>query len=152
SRSASPALKTSKASATGPRPAPSPPTKPSMKKLFPMILLASCVALHACNSNGTQTFSKSDEEFRVTSPTGQFDAVLIRKGYGGALGGFEWYLSIVPRGSAAIERTVVFQAGKMRGEKLTWSEPHLIELCYDVALIEHFRNLWSLDEIGDAGA
>ena len=51
-----------------------------------------------------------------------------------------------------MERTVVFQAGKMRGEKLTWSEPHLIELCYDVALIEHFRNLWSLDEIGDAGA
>ena len=88
----------------------------------------------------------------MTSPAGQLDAVLVRKGYGGAAGGFEWYLSIVPKGSAAIEKTVVFQAGKMSGEKLVWKQPNLIELSYDVALIEHFRNLWGLHEIQDAGA
>ena len=89
---------------------------------------------------------------RVTSPNGLLDAVMIRKPYGGAAGGFEWYVSVVPTGKAVKLNGIVFQAGKLTGEKLVWNQAHLIEIQYDIALIEQFRNLWGLHEVQDVGS
>ena len=97
--------------------------------------------------------SDRSEEMRVTSPNGKLDAVMIRESYGGAAGGFEWYVFIVPKGESAPgdDSHALFQAGELSGERLVWSQPHLLEIHYDLAEIEQFRNLWGLYEVQDVG-
>jgi hypothetical protein len=94
------------------------------------------------------------EEMRVTSPDGQFDAVLVSDYWGGALGGIEWYLYVVRKGHAAPADPdeALFWGESMRGEKVAWRQAHLLELQYDRARIVKFRNLWSLHMIEGVGA
>ena len=89
------------------------------------------------------------EEARVTSPGGRFDAVMVREAYGGGAGGFLWYVFIVPKGKTAPsdQSFPIFRAGTLTGEKLSWEQPHLLEIHYDVAEIEEFRNLWGIYEV-----
>lgn len=97
--------------------------------------------------------SDRSEEMRVTSPNGKFDAVMIREGYGGGAGGFDWCVFIVPTGKSAPDDShAVFRAGELRGEKLVWNQPHLLEIHYDLAEIEEFRNLWGLYEVQNVGS
>lgn len=79
---------------------------------------------------------------------------MIREDGGGALGGFEWYAYIVAKGKAVDARKSheIFHAGTLMGGKLAWSQPHLLEIRYDVANIEQFRNLWGLAEIQNVGS
>jgi len=94
------------------------------------------------------------EETRVTSPDGQFDAVLVSDYWGGALGGIEWYLYVVRKGHAAPADPdeALFWGESMRGEKVAWRQAHLLELQYDRARIVKFRNLWSLHMIEGVGS
>ena len=100
---------------------------------------------------GRSTFS---EEARATSPNGMLDAVMILEGYGGVMGGFEWHAFIVTKGSQAnpSKSQEIFGASTLRGEKLVWTQPHLLEIHYSIANIEQFRNLWSLSEVQNVGS
>ena len=94
------------------------------------------------------------ERFRITSPDGQLDAVLIREGWGGAMGGFDWFVYIVRRGKPVPAKglTPIFLASRLVHEQLVWREPRLLVIQYDMAEIESFRNLWCSSEIEDVGA
>jgi hypothetical protein len=93
------------------------------------------------------------EEARVTSPNSQWDAILIRDDGGGAAGGWEWYVYIVAKGNGVDESKdhAVFNAGTLTNEKLVWGQEHLLEIRYDIAYINQFRNIWGSSEIRDAG-
>ncbi len=93
------------------------------------------------------------EEMRVTSPSGKLDAVMTREAYGGGAGGFEWRVFIVLKGHPIPKQTyrVLFQAGNLSEEKLVWTRGNLLEIQYDVANIESFRNLWGLYEVQNVG-
>jgi hypothetical protein len=95
---------------------------------------------------------KGPEEARVTSPNGEFDAVLIRDDGGGAAGGWEWYVYIVAKGEGVDESKddAVLNAGTFKGEQLVWDQEHLLEVRYDIAYISQFRNIWGSYEIHDA--
>jgi hypothetical protein len=80
--------------------------------------------------------------------------VLIREDGGGAPGGWEWSAYIVASGKA-IDRHKshqFFHAGTLTGESLIWRQDHLLEIHFNVAAIEQFRNLWGLDEIKNVGS
>ena len=99
-------------------------------------------------------FLTSAEEMRIPCPENDLDAVMIRESYGGAAGGHEWYVFINTKGSPipADYNKTIFHAPTLTGEKLIWRDPHLLEVHYDVAHIEQFRNLWSLDEVRKVGS
>ncbi len=91
---------------------------------------------------------------RVTSPDGKLDAVMVREMYGGAVGGTEWYVYIVPKSVSgpSDRQDPVFDASDLTAERLVWQQPHLLEIGYDRAAIEKFRNLWALDEVESVGS
>ena len=116
-----------------------------------------CLLLCGSNSVFSRFLSKGSyraEEIRVASPDGRLDAVMIREMYGGAVGGIEWRVYIVPRGLAVPSKyqNPVFGASDLTAEKLVWLQPHLLEIGYDRAAIEGFRNLWALDEVDNVGS
>jgi hypothetical protein len=43
-------------------------------------------------------------------------------------------------------------ADPFTGAKLVWKQDHLLQIQYDVAHIEQFRNLWGLWEVENAGS
>jgi hypothetical protein len=114
--------------------------------------------LVACKETATpdrNVFSTSAEQVRVTSLNGQLDAVLVRDPYGGAIGGgVHWNVYIVSKGAPVPMGTAheVFQADPLSGGSLVWKQNHLLEIHYDIAQIEKFRNLWGLHEVEDVGS
>ena len=68
---------------------------------------------------------------------------MVLEQYGGATGGNDWYVYIVPKGKRVpVSSDPVFSASELDREKLIWMQPHLLELQYDVGEIYAFRNLW----------
>jgi hypothetical protein len=119
-------------------------------------LLCVCVAicfLTGCDEAAKREIPKELERERVTSPNGQLDAVMIREDGGGAAGGWEWYVYIVAKGRPVVtpKSHVIFNAGTLTGEKLSWPQEHLLEIHYEIAYINHFGNIWGSSEIHDAG-
>jgi hypothetical protein len=107
--------------------------------------------LAACTGRSYKTWV---EEARATSPDGRFDAVITREASpGGALGSLYWNVFIIPKGDAAPkeDKHSLFTATVMRGEKLVWKQNHLLEIHYDIAEIEEFRNFWGSNEVQDRG-
>lgn len=95
----------------------------------------------------------SSSESRVTSPDHRFDAVMVMQDYGGAMGGFEYHVYIVRRGAPVRKGArSVFEASDLSGENLVWESGHLLELEYNEAEIESFRNLWRSDEVENVGS
>jgi hypothetical protein len=125
-------------------------------KLLAFLGVALCF-LGACKETATpdrNVFSTSAEQLRVTSPNGHLDAVLVRDPYGGAIGGgVHWNVYIVLKGSPVSMSVAheVFQADPFSGGNLIWKREHLLEIHYDIAKIEEFRNLWGLHEVEDVG-
>jgi hypothetical protein len=113
--------------------------------------------LIGCGESGESPKTKillGSETARVTSPNGQLDAVIIREDGGGAAGGWEWYVYIVPKASGVDESKAhaIFNAGTLTGEKLVWNQEHLLEIQYDIAGINQFRNLWGSYEMNNRGS
>lgn len=91
----------------------------------------------------------------MTSPNGQLDAVLVQDSYGGAVGGgIESDVYIVRKGApiSSDKTRKVLQAEPFSGGKLIWKQDHLLEIQFDVARVEHFRNVWGLWEVEDVGS
>lgn len=108
------------------------------------IILASLLMCIACSSHFT-------EEMRISSSDGRFDAVMTRDDSGGAAVGFDWRVDIVPKGKPiSVRATPVFSAGTLSHETLKWKQGHLLEIGYDTADIETFRNVSCNSEISDA--
>lgn len=112
-------------------------------------LLTTCVvllfsAMSGCGGAQDSIKFSSDEQARVTSPDGLHDAVLLRLDGGGAPGGWEWCVYIADKGKPPAQgiEYLVFNAGTLTGAKLIWKESHLLDIRYDIADINHFRNLW----------
>jgi hypothetical protein len=126
------------------------------------VLVALCAGVAICFLTGCAqggqatktTLFLGSEVARVTSPNGQLDAVIIREDGGGAAGGWEWYAYIVAKASGVDQRKAhsIFHAGSLTGQKLVWSQAHLLEIHYGIADIEEFRNLWGLSEIQNVGS
>jgi hypothetical protein len=69
--------------------------------------------------------------------------------YGGAVGGgVESDVYIVRKGAPVKMDSArkILQADPFTGAKLVWKQDHLLQIQYDVAHIEQFRNLWGLWE------
>jgi hypothetical protein len=113
--------------------------------IFALCLLAACAGGSYKGAGGKDRV----EEARVTSPDGQFDAVTTREPVGGVLGGVYWNVFIVPKANAAPkdEKNSLLYAAVLRGQKLVWKQNHLLEVHYDIAHIEEFRNLWGSSEL-----
>lgn len=89
------------------------------------------------------------EQTRTTSPDGRFDAVVTCELWGGAWGGIDWYLYIVPKGQSAptAQSRALLDAVRFSGGKIVWTQPHLLEVPYDQINIEHVRNIWAASEV-----
>lgn len=90
---------------------------------------------------------------RVTDPTGQFDAVVVTEGYGGGAGSIDWYIFIVLKGKRVASDGLlpIFEASTLNGGEPVWKGPHVLEIRYDFAYIQGFRNMWYSDEVEDVG-
>jgi hypothetical protein len=126
------------------------------KILFKTVVVAICVyaTLGAMVSCTGRASNARVEEARVSSPDGRFDAVLTRESTaGGALGSLIWNVFIVPKGDAAPsdEKYSLFSASVLRGQKLAWKQNHLLEVHFDIAEIQEFRNIWGTNESENRG-
>lgn len=117
--------------------------------IFALCLLA------ACKEGTSKTNGGGDrvEEARVTSPDGRFDAVMTRETIGGVLGGVYWNVFIVTKDAPTPkdDNNTILNAAVLRGESLNWKQNHLLEIHYDLAHIEQFRNLWGSNEVDGRG-
>jgi hypothetical protein len=123
--------------------------------IISVVVVLSGVSLESCSHYPIPSgVSTGSELSRVTSPDGAFDAVLVTEGYGGAVGGVDWFAYIVRKGQPAPSgpAKAFFDASELEGGKLIWKNRHLIEIHYDRAEIERFRNVWGLHEIEDVGS
>lgn len=84
-----------------------------------------------------------EEMFRTTSPDGVVDAIVIRINPG-AMSSYIYQIHIVPRGGNWKETSPgpIFQANRMRDEKVSWRENHFLEIYYRKAHITFFANVW----------
>ena len=116
--------------------------------------IAFCVAVAVCVVFGCKgglrrEATVGNEQARITSPSGQLDAVLVRDDGGGAAGGWEWYIYIVAKGSPVDQANdhAIFNAGTLTDGKIVWRQEHLLEIHYAMAYINQFRNIWGTSEI-----
>ena len=83
-----------------------------------------------------------EEIARVTSPDGAVDAVL-EEGDCGAPCSLMYYVSIVPKGKRGGREFLqqVLTADDVVNARIRWSEPNLLDIAYDRALIDSFHNV-----------
>jgi hypothetical protein len=89
-------------------------------------------------------FSSAREIQRVVAPDGHADAVAVV-----TLTGFfrshAWYeVHVVKHGAPFAQVPPVFSGQEMEHPALVWKAPQLLEVRYDRAKIENFRNSWKL--------
>jgi len=98
-------------------------------------------------------FVERTEAMRVTDPTGRFDAVVVTEGYGGAAGSIDWYIYIVLKDKPVPSDGLlpVFEANTQTGGEPVWKGPHVLEIHYEFAYIQGFRNMWWSHEVENVG-
>jgi hypothetical protein len=124
----------------------------AISAIISISLLSACRNRTSPNQNDAANWS---EKIRVTSPNGQFDAILMVHLYGPpAGGGSDSNVYIVQRGASVgtKEGREVFSADPMTGGQLVWKRDHVLEIHYDLAQIHRFRNLWGLHEVRNVGS
>ena len=118
-----------------------------------VVAAVSTLVLAGCDE---QAYTKGEgtELARVTSPNGQLDAVLMQYIYGGAVGGgVDSNVYIVRKGAPVVPkpRSEILRADPMSGGALVWKRDHLLQIQYDIAYIQAFRNLWGVENVGPTG-
>jgi hypothetical protein len=91
------------------------------------------------------------EAMRITSPDGNVDAIAERIECGAPCSS-EYAVSVVPRGAPAPRGLVqqIFLANDIVNAQVRWKEPHLLDIAYDRAFIQSFRNVtYPLGRRGD---
>lgn len=95
-----------------------------------------------------------EEAARKTSPDGSVDAVLQSSDCGAPCS-LEYSVSIVPKGGKVPVDQVqnVFLGSDVVSPQIRWQKPHLLEIAYDRAFIESFRNVTNpFGKFGDEGS
>ena len=126
------------------------------RNLTGIVVVVVAVSTSVLAGCGEQAYTKGEgtELARVTSPNGQLDAVLMRYMYGGAVGGgVDSNVYIVRKRAPVVPkpRSEILRADPMSGGALVWKRDHLLQVQYDIAYIQAFRNVWGLHEIEDVG-
>ena len=94
------------------------------------------------------------EIVRVTSPDAAVDAVAERIDCGPPCSS-GYAVSVVPRGTSTPKDSVqhVFFANDVVHPQVQWKEPHLLDIAYDKAFINGFRNVtYPLGRVGNVGS
>jgi hypothetical protein len=131
------------------------PHIPRSRALLLGFAFLSFAVLTACDhQSAPRPGSDVTELSRVTSPNGQLDAVLTQDLYGGAVGGVDSEVFIVRKGAPVKPdaKYAILQADPFTKGKLVWKQDHLLQIYYDVAHIQRFRNVWGLHEVEDVGS
>jgi hypothetical protein len=132
------------------------PHIPRFRALLLGLAFFSFAVLTACYRQSVpRTAPAVTELSRVTSPNEQLDAVLTQDLYGGAVGGgVDSEVYIVRKGAPVKLGTAyaILKADPFTQAKLVWKQEHLLQIYYDVANIQRFRNLWDLHEVENAGS
>jgi hypothetical protein len=132
------------------------PHIPRFRALLLGLAIFSFAVLAACERQSVpRPGSHVTELSRVTSPSGQLDAVLTQDLFGGAVGGgVDSEVYIVRKGAPVKPDTAytILRADPFTKAKLVWKQDHLLQIYYDVAHIERFRNLWGLHEVENVGS
>ena len=119
-----------------------------------VVVAVSTSVLPGCDQQAYTT-GEGTELARVTSPNGQLDAVLMRYICGGAVGGgVDSNVYIVRKGASVVPKrgSEILRADPMSGGALAWKRDHLLQVQYDIAYIQAFRNVWGLHEVENVGA
>lgn len=123
--------------------------------ILPLALIVCCLGFSSGCQSTRNRDSKVVEQSRVTSLNGQLDAVFLQDFYGGAVGGgVDSKVYIVRKGAPVKLGTAyaILQADPFTKAKLVWKQDHLLQIYYDVAHIEQFRNVWGLHEVENVGS
>lgn len=130
------------------------PHIPRFRALLLGLAFFSFAVLAACDRQSVpQPGSDVTELSRVTSPNGQLDAVLTQELYGEPWGGESDVYIVRKRASVKTDTAhTILRADTFTKAKLVWKQEHLLQIYYDVADIEQFRNLWGLHEVENVGS
>jgi|SRR5688572_3631840 len=90
----------------------------------------------------------SEELLRIRSPDFLVDAVLMRSN-AGATGAHVYRVSIVPSGTHTKDIEEHFRADHLKGYKLVWKAPKLLEVQFEEGRIYHFSNFWQSKDVKD---
>ena len=93
----------------------------------------------------------STEYYRVKSPDGEVDAVLM-KNNGGATTSFSYTLFLLPKGTRSKKLSLDYSqliADKAEDLKITWIENKILQINCKSARIFRFSNFWQSKEIQD---
>jgi hypothetical protein len=123
-------------------------------KIIIKIVLSCLILICLCNLTGCSGSLAGDwvykETQRVNSPDGQVEAVII-EGDAGATTSKETMIVIVASGGKIdtkklTQSDTVFRASHLKNFKVDWKQAKLLEVQYDEARIDQFRNLWEISE------
>lgn len=109
-----------------------------------LVFIACAWCLAGCfNLAGDWVFK---EVGRIKSPDGQVEALIVT-GEAGATTSLETLVLIVePGGQVKTQKLLnskaMFRASHLKNFKVVWKEPKLLEIQYDEARIDQFKNLW----------
>ena len=95
--------------------------------------------------------TSSTEHYRVKSPDGEVDAVLM-KSDGGATTSFSYSLFLLPKGTSRKKLSLDYSqliADRAESLKITWIENKILQIDCKSARIFRFSNFWQSKEIQD---
>jgi len=124
-----------------------------------VLLSLSGLALFICGCNPSSVVPslagswEYEETGRITSPETNVEAVVFT-GDAGATTATTTYLYIVPIGGHVdpkedTENDACFVADHLKGFRVVWVSPRLLEIQYDEARIHHFHNRWYHRDVED---
>jgi hypothetical protein len=113
-----------------------------------VLILAALASASGCSSNVGPAVYK--EVSRVKSPDSRYDAVLISIRHD-VLGNNDHLLYIVPSGRVFNEKDSAFNRSYLtircfKGLEITWREKQLLEIGFEQALIDDYRNCANVTE------
>ena len=89
-----------------------------------------------------------EEVYRVTSPDGVVDAVMLRKNDGATVP-YLYEVHIVPKGEKIEEDFQNFVADHVSDLEIAWQAPKLLKISYAEARIFEFSNFWQSADVRD---
>lgn len=109
-------------------------------------MLGACFLVGCSPLAGSWVFKEAK---RIKSPDGQAEAIILT-GEAGATTSTETFILIAGVGGRVVDKNVfkdaVFQADHLKNFNAVWKEPGLLEIQYEEARIDHFRNQWIIVE------
>ncbi len=110
-------------------------------RILTLALASLAFALGACDA-------ETEEVYRVTSPDGVVDAVMLRKNDGATVP-YVYEVHVVPKGEKTDEDFRNFVADHVSDLEIAWQAPKLLKISYAEARIFEFSNFWQSADVQD---